>query len=329
MGKVYIAMFALVVVTAIAFFTVVFWIGATAISFLVAGRPIGSSFLLAIPPAVGVLSLLLPILVLVEISAFLLLSMARWRGTPHRLRWDIIPNHNVVVAMTAYNDEESIADAVNDFGNQPDVKQVIVVDNNSQDRTALLAQSAGARVVREENQGYGFACMRGLREALLFPNVNVVALVEGDMTFSGRDLSKLIPYLDNVDMIVGTRTTQELNAGDSQLGWFYVWGNMFLAKLVQIKFFDIKHLGRVRLTDVGCTMRAIRPDALRSILERLDVGGNHFSPHMLMVAIASGLKVLEVPVTFHKRWGKSKGAGGSKWRGLGIGFRMIWHILSF
>jgi len=244
-------------------------------------------------------------------------------------RWEVIPNHNIVVAMTAYNDEASIGDAVQEFKSQPDVRQVVVVDNNSVDRTAELASAAGARVVHEKNQGYGYACLRGLRESLQDAETNVVVLVEGDMTFSGRDVAKLVPYLDNVDMVVGTRTTQELVAEDSQMNWFFVWGNLFLAKMIQVKFFDVKHWGRVRLTDVGCTLRAIRTEALAKIIDKLDVGGHHFSPHMLMVAMADGMKVVEIPVTFRKRWGVSKGAGANKKSGFLVGLRMMWHILSF
>jgi hypothetical protein len=76
-------------------------------------------------------------------------------------------------------------------------------------------------------------------------------------------------------------------------------------------------------------MRAIRAEALRRIVDKLYIGGHHFSPHMLMAAIADGLKVVEVPVTFRKRWGTSKGAGSGKWKGFGIGLQMIWHILTF
>jgi hypothetical protein len=113
------------------------------------------------------------------------------------------------------------------------------------------------------------------------------------------------------------------------MNWFFVWGNLFLAKMIQVKFFDVKHWGRVRLTDVGCTLRAIRSEALAKIIDQLNVGGQHFSPHMLMVAIAQGMKVVEIPVTFQKRWGVSKGAGANRMSGLIIGLRMMWHILTF
>jgi len=322
-------MFLLVGGTLASYVLLAVWTLGASLSYAMSGRPVDGSIIFSLPGPLLLLATVLPVFLGAELGLFLLFSRLRWAGLPHHVWWDIIPNHNIVVAMTAYNDEASISDAVQEFRTQPDVKQVVVVDNNSTDRTAELASAAGARVVQEPKQGYGYACIRGLREALVFPKVNVVVLVEGDMTFAGKDLSKLVPYLDNVDMVVGTRTTQELTSSDSQLDWFYVWGNMILAKLVQLKFFDVKHWGRVRLTDVGCTMRAVRAEALRGFIDHLYVGGHHFSPHMLMAAIARGLKVVEVPVTFRKRWGVSKGAGSSKLKGFGIGLHMLWHILAF
>jgi glycosyltransferase involved in cell wall biosynthesis len=322
-------MFALAVGTVLSFLAIILWTLGFAISSVVTGRGINSSLFFSMPQSLIWLGTILPLLLVAEAVAFLLFSRRRWSGIPHPVRWQVIPNHNIVVAMTAYNDEPSIRDSVLDFKSQPDVREVIVVDNNSTDGTAELASTAGARVVQEKNQGYGHACMRGLRESLQDAETNVVVLVEGDMTFSGRDIAKLVPYLDNVDMVVGTRTTQELTAEDSQMTWFFVWGNLFLAKMIQVKFFDVKHWGRVRLTDVGCTFRAIRTEALAKIIDKLNVGGNHFSPHMLMVAIADGMKIVEIPVTFQKRWGISKGAGANKTSGFKVGLRMMWHILSF
>jgi hypothetical protein len=322
-------MFALAVGTVLSLLTIILWTLGFAISSVITGRGVTSSLFFSMPQSFVWLATVLPLLLGVEVVTFLLFSRRRWSGTPHHVRWQLISNHNIAVAMTAYNDEVSIHDAVLDFKSQPDVRQVIVIDNNSKDRTSELAMAAGATVVQEKNQGYGFACMRGLKESLQDPQTNVVVLVEGDMTFSGGDIAKLVPYLDNVDMVVGTRTTQELTAEDSQMNWFFVWGNLFLAKMIQVKFFDVKHWGRVRLTDVGCTLRAIRSEALAKIIDQLNVGGQHFSPHMLMVAIAQGMKVVEIPVTFQKRWGVSKGAGANRMSGLIIGLRMMWHILTF
>ena len=208
------------------------------------------------------------------------------------------------------------------------VVDVVVVDNNSSDRTSKNAWEVGAHVVHEGKQGYGFACIRGLHEALQCKDADVIVLAEGDMTFCAQDIWKMLPYLDDVDMVVGSRTHMELIDSDSQMDWFYLWGNLFLAKVLQMKFFNLKFFGRVRLTDVGCTMRAIRKEALAEIIDELTVGDHHFSPHMTLIALKKGLKVLEIPLRFRKRLGKSKGAGGNKKLAVKVGLRMLWYILT-
>ena len=168
-------------------------------------------------------------------------------------------------------------------------------------------------MVREEKQGYGHACVRGLREALTC-DAEVIVLAEGDMTFCGRDIWKLVPYLYDVDLVVGSRTHNPLVDSDSQLDRFLLWGNVALGKLIdmQFKFFDGKFLSKVSFTDVGCTMRAIKKEALKRIIDDFRVGGDYFSPHMLMVAVRKDLRVIEVPINFKRRIGLSKGAGMSK-----------------
>lgn len=244
------------------------------------------------------------------------------------LREPLPPDANIVVVLTAYNDAQSIGDAVRDFRRQPNVRAVLVVDNNCRDETALVAAHAGARIVREQRQGYGFACMRGLREALLL-GPHAVVLAEGDGTFVGRDIAKLVPYLDDADMVIGNRITPGLVDRNSQMDSFFVWGNHIGAKLIQLKFWEWRFLGRTRLSDLGCTMRALRSDALASMIDDLQVGGMHFSPDMIMAALRRGLVVVEVPITFRPRVGASKGASQSLRKGAEIGLSMLWHITSY
>ena len=235
---------------------------------------------------------------------------------------------SICVVLTAYDDEESIGRAVREFLSQKNVMKVIVVDNNSRDRTSQNAFKAGAEVIREPNQGYGFACIHGLSEALRRDVAEMIVLAEGDMTFRGRDIWKLLPFLDDADLVVGSRTHMAFTDSDSQMDWFYLWGNLFLAKILELRFFNPRFLARARFTDVGCTMRAISKAALLRIIGDLKSGGNHFSPHMIKVALENDLRVVEVPITFRKRVGFSKGAFVNRRAGLRIGLRMLWHIIA-
>ena len=263
--------------------------------------------------------------------------VARGRLTPNRPRL-VAPPHSdgdrpgpmqAVVAITAYNDAEATAQAVKDFRRQPGVVKVLVIDNNSTDGTAALAAAAGATVFHEARQGYGFTCIRGLAEGLRVPEADVVILTEGDGTFFAEDTAKFLAYADNADLVVGNRVVRGLIDSDSQMDHFFTWGNMAVAMLLRLRFWDGRHLGPAGLMDVGCTFRAIRRPALERILPNLVVGGNHFSPHMLLVAMASGLTVIEIPIRLRRRVGVSKGASQSFWKGLQVGFVMIWHIMTF
>jgi hypothetical protein len=234
-----------------------------------------------------------------------------------------------VVAITAYNDAAATARAVRDFKRQPSVTKVLVIDNNSTDDTAFMATAAGAQVISESRQGYGYACIRGLTEALNVPDANIVVLTEGDGTFFAEDFPKFLAYIDHADLVVGNRVVRGLVDSDSQMDYFFTWGNMAVAMLLRLRFWDGRHLGPAGLMDVGCTYRAIRRDALRRILPDLVVGDSHFSPHMLMVAIGRGLSVVEIPIRFRRRVGQSKGASQSLLSGLRVGLAMIWHIMTF
>ena len=234
-----------------------------------------------------------------------------------------------VVAVTAYNDAEATAQTVREFWQQPGVLDVLVIDNNSMDDTADRARAAGAVVIHEPQQGYGFACIRGLTEGLKRSNADVILLTEGDGTFVASDTAKFLAYMDHADLVVGNRTVRGMVEADSQMDHFFTWGNMAVAMLLRLRAWDGRFLGPAGLSDVGCTFRAIRRDALERILPELSVGGNHFSPHMLLVALARHLSVVEIPIRFRRRVGESKGASRSLVSGIRVGLAMIWYILTF
>jgi glycosyltransferase involved in cell wall biosynthesis len=218
----------------------------------------------------------------------------------------------VSVVLPAYNEEPHIRTAIDEFFLPGVVDEVLVVDNNSRDRTAEEALRTSARVVTESSQGYGFALRRGMREA----TGDLVILAEPDGTFVGRDILKLLAYSEDFDMVCGTRTTRELIWAQANMGWFLRVGNWAVAKLLQIL-----HSGP-SLTDCGCTLRLIHRSALERIDGQFTVGGSHFLPEMVMLCLKGGLRVIEVPVNYRGRVGESKITGTLKGT-LTTGVRMI------
>ncbi|MBV9326621.1 MAG: glycosyltransferase family 2 protein [Chloroflexi bacterium] len=224
----------------------------------------------------------------------------------------------VSVVFPAYNEEVGIAHAVREFGAIEAVDEVVVVDNNSRDSTVARAEGAGARVVREPRQGYGNALRRGLAEA----QGEYVVLAEPDGTFMGKDVLKLLAYADDFDLVLGTRTTRELIWHGANMGWQLRWGNWVVAKLLQVLF------GGPSLSDCGCTLRLIGRSAAERLLPRFTVGGSHFLPEMVCLALLNGLRLVEVPVNYRVRVGESK-ITGSRSTTVRVGGRMVGLILRY
>lgn len=240
------------------------------------------------------------------------------------VRFTPVTRRRVTVALTAYNDEQSIGDVVEEFLAHPLVERVVVVSNNSTDRTFERAEAAGAIAFDELAPGYGRCVHRCLTEAARFTDTEFVVLCEGDSTFRAYDIEKLLAYVPHADIVNGSRTVEPLRQYLTQLTVFMYYGNLFVGKLL-----EAKHLGRGTITDVGTTYKLCRRDSLVALLGDLNPAVNlEFNAHFLDTAMARGLVLLECPITFHARVGVSKGGNVDNWRGLQVGARMILGLLS-
>lgn len=234
----------------------------------------------------------------------------------------VLPRISVV--LPACNEEDSVGLVISGFHKELESKnmpfEIVVVDNNSVDKTAEVALQHGAKVVKEVKQGYGYACIRALREA----KGEIVILTEADNTFNPRDVWKLLIYLEepDIDLVLGTRTTLELVEEGAKMDWFLHWGNLLLAKLIQVQFWK-----KCRLTDVGCTFRAIKRQALLKVIDKFREGGPCFSPEMIIWCLKAGLRIVEIPIRYMKRKGHSK-ITATKWKSFIVGLKMLKLILT-
>ncbi|MCR9247133.1 MAG: glycosyltransferase family 2 protein [bacterium] len=205
-------------------------------------------------------------------------------------------NRSVSLVIPAYNEEETIARVVEEFREQPDLDEIVVVDNNCKDRTAELAAAAGARVVREERPGYGSALLAGMTAA----NGDILVLTEADGSFRARDVEKMLVYLDDAGMVMGTRTTRQMVQQGANMRSLLRWGNVFMAKYLQLLWL---RPAEPRFTDVGCTFRALTRETFDKIRPRLTQTGPAFSPEMMCAALQERCRIIEIPVTYSPRVG--------------------------
>ena len=260
-----------------------------------------------------------PIVVGIGLALLDLLWLLGQKKPNRPIRYTPVERRRVTVALTAYNDELSIRSAVTDFLDHPLVERVLVVSNNSSDRTFERAREAGAIVFNELAPGYGQCVHRCLTEAAAWTDTEFVVLCEGDCTFRAYDIEKLLAYAPHADVVNGTRTVEPLRNYTTQLSTFMYYGNLFVGKLL-----EAKHLGRGTITDVGTTYKLCRREMLLDLLPRLNPAVNlEFNAHFLDRVLAEGKVLLECPITFHPRVGLSKGGNVNNWRGFTVGGRMI------
>ncbi len=223
----------------------------------------------------------------------------------------------VSVVLMTYAERDSIRDVIERFFATGLVDEVLVVDNNAQAGTAEEVARTKARLVREPRQGYGHATRRGLLEA----RGELIVLAEPDGTFRPEDIHKLLVYSSECDVVFGTRTTRELIWAEANMESFLRWGNWAVAKLIEV-LYNTSHL-----SDVGCTYRLLHAPTAKEIASKMTVGGSHAGAEIMLLAIISGARFVEVPVNYLPRVGVSA-VTGSPLKAVAVGLRMIALTLS-
>ncbi|HKV78308.1 MAG TPA: glycosyltransferase family 2 protein [Candidatus Sulfotelmatobacter sp.] len=198
----------------------------------------------------------------------------------------IIPTRNEAQAI-----EHVLADLPPDLATE-----VIIVDSNSIDGTPEIAARMGARVIPEPRRGYGRACLTGLATA---NSPDIVVFLDGDYSDRPSELPILIaPIIEGrADVTLGSRLQDPHSA--SALPWHQVFGNRLAAGLIRLLY-------GVQITDLG-PFRAGRADVLSALsLEEPTYG---WAVEMILKGTLAGYRVVEVPVSYYPRIGKSKISG--------------------
>ncbi|PYX23171.1 MAG: UDP-glucose--dolichyl-phosphate glucosyltransferase [Acidobacteria bacterium] len=198
----------------------------------------------------------------------------------------IIPTRNEASAISRV-----LADLPADL-----VTEVLVVDSNSTDGTPEIAAKMGARVVHEPHRGYGRACLKGLAIA---DAPDVVVFLDGDYSDRPAELPLLLAPIaeGRADITLGSRLGEQRIVG--ALPWHAVFGNWLAASLIKLLY-------GVRISDLG-PFRAARADVLRELaLEEATYG---WAVEMILKGALKGFRIVEVPVSYYPRIGKSKISG--------------------
>ncbi len=225
--------------------------------------------------------------------------------------------HRVSLVIPAYNEAAAIGHVIRDFRDHVD--EVVVMDNCSSDGTAAIARELGCVVHSRPLRGYGDALKQGMDAA----SGDILVLVEADDTFRARDLGKLLEYLKDADMVIGTRTTRQMIQQGANMDGLLRWGNVFVGKLVEALWWSVEP----RFTDVGCTYRALWREAYVKIRPYLTRDDAAFSPEMMIEMLRMQARVIEIPVSYYRRRGGSSKHSASLAQSVRTGLKMLGLIL--
>ncbi len=223
----------------------------------------------------------------------------------------------VDVIIPAFNEEKSITQVIGDIPAL--VRHVVVANNNSTDRTAEVAASAGAQVVFEAQKGYGKACLTAMdwiNQQEVQPDILV--FLDGDYSDYPQELELLIePILrGKAELVIGSRSLGQREAGSMTIP--QVFGNKLATSLMRWMY-------GAKFSDLG-PFRAIHWEKL---LELGMVDQNFgWTIEMQIKAHQAGLSYQEVPVQYRKRIGVSKVSGTVKGV-IGAGYKIIFTIFKY
>jgi glycosyltransferase involved in cell wall biosynthesis len=223
----------------------------------------------------------------------------------------------VDVIIPAYNEEKSLPKVLRDIPKI--VRNIVVANNNSTDRTGEFAKAEGAHVVFEPQKGYGKACLTAMdwiKQQEVQPDI--VVFLDGDYSDYPEELMLLIqPIIANEsDMVIGSRALGEREAGSMTLP--QVFGNWLATTMM-------RYIQGAKFSDLG-PFRAIRwADLLKLNMVDENFG---WTIEMQIKAHKAGLRYIEIPVTYRKRIGVSKVSGTVKGV-FGAGYKIIFTIFKY
>jgi glycosyltransferase involved in cell wall biosynthesis len=223
----------------------------------------------------------------------------------------------IKVIIPAYNEQDSIRKVIYDIPSF--VNEIVVVNNDSTDKTAENAANAGATVLNENRKGYGYACLKGIEyisnQAI---KTDFVVFLDGDYSDFPDEMQMLLdPILKKeVDFVVGARVKEKRESGSMTPQ--QVFGNNLATFLMRILF-------KSSFTDLG-PFRAIRKETLD--LLRMEDKTYGWTVEMQLKILKLGIKYAEIPVSYRNRIGVSKVSGTLKGT-IMAGYKILMWIFKY
>jgi len=225
----------------------------------------------------------------------------------------------ITLLIPCYNEEKSIAKVIDSVPKDKLKKagyniEILVINNNSKDKTAEIAKKKGARVIDENKQGKGNAIKTGFKS--LSKDTDYVVMVDGDNTYNPNEMLRLIEPLDSgfCDVVIGSRLEGKMNGNALSLShrlanWFFT--------------FITRHFySNANVSDTCTGYFAWTRKAITTLNGYIQSGGFAIEAEMITKMSRLGLHIFSVPITYSPRHAETK----SNLHPIGDGLK-ITHML--
>lgn len=228
------------------------------------------------------------------------------------------PKQIISIVIPCHNEEEGIAhvldlipyDRLHKAGFET---EVIVIDNNSTDKTAEIAQAHGATVIPEKRKGKGRALKTGLQA--VNEKSNFIVIVDGDDTYKLHEIFRMVEPLDSdfCDIVVGSRLSgRMLDEAFSDHHRLANWGFTFL----------VRHFYKANITDTLSGFISMKKKVADDVVQFLQTHDFRIEMELITKSVKLGYNLTSVPITYDKRRGQSK------LQSFSDGFKILKTLLS-
>ena len=208
----------------------------------------------------------------------------------------------ITILIPCYNEEKGIGKVISCVPKDKLKKlgykfEILVIDNNSKDKTTKVAKSHGATVVFEEKQGKGHALVTGFKN--VSDDTDYVVMLDGDNTYRPSEIDRLIEPLESgfCDVIIGSRLEGKRNG--TALSFSHKLANWFFTFFVRIFYL-------VNTTDTCTGYFAWKKKVIDQLIPHIESDGFAIEAEMITKMAKLGYNIYSVPITYDHREGDSK-----------------------
>ncbi|MDX1961129.1 MAG: sugar phosphate nucleotidyltransferase [Leptospiraceae bacterium] len=221
-------------------------------------------------------------------------SMQDLHQAVYDIRNDLFSKYKISLIIPTENDERSLSDVITDFSGS--IHEIVIVDAESKDKTLEIAKGFKSRIEQyyknDRTEYEGIQIRQGLDKA----TGDILIIVSPDGAFRSKDLPKLLEYIKDCDMVVGTRTTRQMIEQGSNLKPLPRLINLVMGKIVEVLWWGQEP----RFTDVDCKYIAIWKDTYTKIKPRLEIRGKNYTVEMMIEIVRSHMRCIEIPISYFR-----------------------------